>query len=190
MGDQTTGLLSPFLREKRIRMAVPFLDGYVLDYGCGTGALAKHVSSSNYLGIDIDEESIKAAKENFPEHSFILIDKGDLKKIKKFREKFDTIVALAVIEHVKDPALFLSELSFYLDKSGKIVLTTPHPIGRIVYEVGAFGGVFSRHAADDHQKMLGKKDLLKSVRNSKLSMMLYKRFLFFLNQLAIIEKQK
>ena len=42
--------------------------------------------------------------------------------------RFDTIVSLAVIEHAPDPKGFLMELAGRLEKGGRIVLTTPHPL--------------------------------------------------------------
>src|SRR5882724_4256798 len=67
MADQLTGLLSPFLRSRRIAAVEPFLGkGRLLDIGCGTGTLANHVNSTRYLGVDQDEESIAIAKNLFP----------------------------------------------------------------------------------------------------------------------------
>jgi len=54
MADQTDGFLSPFLRKKRIEMALPFIKGRVIDIGCGVGKLAKYVEAENYVGIDKD----------------------------------------------------------------------------------------------------------------------------------------
>ena len=189
MGDQAGGLLSPFLKRRRTAMAVPFLKGFVLDYGCGTGTIAGYVKSDSYLGVDIDTESIDIARGDHPSHSFILIEKGDMSPIREIRRSFDTIVLLAVIEHIKEPVPFLRELSKYLDGAGEIVLTTPHPIGRVLYEAGASVGVFSIHAAEEHEKMLGKRDLTELIDKSGMKMTLYRRFLFFHNQLVIIGKR-
>lgn len=181
-------MLSPLLKKRRTMMALPFLKGLVLDYGCGTGTIAQYVESSRYIGVDSDLESINIARGDYPSHKFLLIEKGNMTPIGKIRRNFDTIVLLAVIEHIKDPVSFLKELSNYLNAAGKIVLTTPHPMGRIVYEAGASVGVFSIHAAEEHEKMLGKRDLSVLIEKSGLKMTLYRRFLFFHNQLVIIEK--
>jgi len=44
MADQETeGLLSLWLRSVQFKAAIPHLQGEVLDYGCGSEALAEHV---------------------------------------------------------------------------------------------------------------------------------------------------
>ena len=71
MSDQANeGLLSPFLHNRRIKAAVRFLKGSILDVGCGSGALAKFVPEHRYFGIDMDSASIEVAKQNYPAHSF------------------------------------------------------------------------------------------------------------------------
>lgn len=170
-------------------MALPHLKGFVLDYGCGTGTIARHVDTNRYLGVDSDPESIDIARGDYPSHRFLVIEKGDMAPIWKVRKSFDTIVLLAVIEHINDPVGFLRELSDYLHDAGRIVLTTPHPVGRFFYEAGALIGLFSVDAAEEHETMLGKRDLSTLAEKSGMKMALYRRFLFFHNQLCVIEKE-
>ena len=104
MVDQAAeGLLSPFLRRQRFKAVRPYLRGRVLDVGCGTGALAAFVSPDCYLGVEIDYDSLAKARAAYPRHRFesALPNSG---------ERFDTVIALAVIEHVLDPAGFFREL--------------------------------------------------------------------------------
>ncbi|MHA1567622.1 MAG: class I SAM-dependent methyltransferase [Alphaproteobacteria bacterium] len=100
MADQgREGLLSPFLRKQRSKAARPYLKGRVLDVGCGAGALAKLIDPESYVGIDIDEDPLNRARRDFPHHRFeSALPEGS--------KKFDTVVALAVIEHVPDPSAF------------------------------------------------------------------------------------
>src|SRR5438309_4896404 len=105
MADQLTGLLSPFLRSRRITAVGQFLSqGPLLDIGCGTGALARDVDSTRYLGVDQDEESIAIAKSLFPTHRFLTLT--DLAPSQSDNH-FERIVALAVIEYVDDPQKWL-----------------------------------------------------------------------------------
>jgi 2-polyprenyl-3-methyl-5-hydroxy-6-metoxy-1,4-benzoquinol methylase len=89
-------VLSPFLRNQRLRMARPFLDGRVLDVGCGSGALAGEVSPDRYVGVDVDAISLRRSRVNHPEHA-------SARQLPTEEEQFDTIVSLAVIEHVSMP---------------------------------------------------------------------------------------
>ncbi|MEA2016482.1 MAG: methyltransferase domain-containing protein, partial [Actinomycetota bacterium] len=99
MPDQTKGLLSPFLRGRRFNKALPFIEGKVLDYGCGVGLLANYIPDDRYVGVDTDSISIDMAKKLNPSYRFFKIMSSDYKEIKEFCP-FDTIVMLAVIEHI------------------------------------------------------------------------------------------
>ena len=101
MADQgTEGLLSPFLRRQRFKVAKPYLNGRILDVGCGSGALAELIDPAWYLGIELDEDSVNKAKQSYPHHFF-------QNTLPPVEEKFNTVVSLAVIEHVPDPATLL-----------------------------------------------------------------------------------
>lgn len=181
MADQgAEGLLSPFLRQRRTQAARPHLKGRVLDVGCGAGLLARYVAPADYLGIDIDAASLAQARAAFPNHRFELSatpPDGD----------FDTIVALAVIEHVATPDAFLQTLRDCLKPSpaSTIVCTTPHPRMEWVHRVGARLGVFSQSANEEHQDLLNQATLQASGAAAGLTVQHYRRFLWGANQLII-----
>src|SRR5260370_3625028 len=142
MADQLTGLLSPFLRSRRITAVGQFLDqGPLLDIGCGTGALARNVASTRYLGVDQDEGSIAIAKNLFPAHRFLTLAEFAQSQNEN---QFERIVGLAVIEHVEDPQKWLACLRTLLKPGGQVLLTHPHPSVRRLHEFGAHIGLFSR----------------------------------------------
>jgi len=181
MADQgTEGLLSPFLRSQRIKAARPHLLGRVLDVGCGSGALAEAVAPDNYLGLEIDAASFASARKTYPQHTFEnsnnIPDGG-----------FDTVVALAVIEHVPSPAEFLKSLSQALRPSpqARIICSTPHPSMDIVHALGAKVGLFSQAANDEHEDLLDRKALDLAGQDAGLVLKNYKRFLHGANQIAI-----
>jgi 2-polyprenyl-3-methyl-5-hydroxy-6-metoxy-1,4-benzoquinol methylase len=181
MADQASeGLLSPFHREQRLKAARPFLKGSVLDLGCGSGALARHVDPDRYLGIDMDVSSVEAARKAFPSHRF-----QNLKHIDQ--GGFDTVVALAVIEHVPSPAAFLKELKGNLARKPEatIVCTTPHPSMDFVHWIGSRLGLFSSSANEEHEDLLDRRALEEAGREAGLVMTDYRRFLFGANQIAV-----
>lgn len=179
------GLLSPFLQRRRCNAAKPFLIGKVLDVGCGNGALAKEVSEDRYLGVDTDPVSIKIALSENPLHRFQKTLPGD-------HHTFDTVIALAVIEHVKSPSEFLIECSKYLKpgKSARIVITTPHPSIEKLHYFGSRIGLFSRHANEEHEELLNYQTLVSAGNCAGLSVSFYKRFLFGGNQIAVFSRLK
>ncbi|PWB38882.1 MAG: methyltransferase type 11 [Parcubacteria group bacterium] len=180
MADQVEGLLSGYLRKSRAELARPFLKGTILDFGCGVGYLAGFVPNSKYIGVDRDRESLHVAKKNYPQHVFIeqLPPSGS----------YDTIIALAVIEHLPDPKALLSVLSALLAEGGKIIITTPHPVSDNVHWFGAKLGIFSRAAHEEHEHLFDKKSFNLILPASGLEILEYRRFLFGMNQLFVIGK--
>jgi len=178
MADQVSeGLLSPFLRNRRIAAAKPFLSGRVLDIGCGSGPLASLVAHDKYVGVDIDAVSLGMAREKYPRHTFrqSAADTG----------QFDTVVALAVIEHVANPVAFLNGLKTHLTPAATIVCTTPHPSMDWIHWIGSRLGVFSRSANDEHEDLLNREALRLAGAEAGLALRDYKRFLMGANQIAV-----
>ena len=179
MADQgSEGLLSPFLRERRLAAARQHLRGRVLDLGCGGGLLAQWVEPADYLGFDVDPTSLAAARQAFRHHRFTA-DFPDT-------ERFDTVVALAVIEHLPEPWRHLAQWRSLLAEGGRLVLTTPHPSVDMVHTLGARLGIFSRHASEEHQDLLDRAGLVLAAGRGGLSVELYRRFLLGANQLAVL----
>ncbi|SCC79449.1 class I SAM-dependent methyltransferase [Saliniramus fredricksonii] len=186
MADQgSEGLFSPFLKNQRIRAARPHLSGRVLDVGCGSGSLAELVEPDRYLGVEIDSASMTIARQLFPAHRFV----GELPPP---GENFDTVVALAVIEHVPHPGQFLCELAGRLadTAAARIVCTTPHPSLEWVHTIGARIGLFSRAANEEHETLLDRRALERVGREAGLTLATYQRFLGGANQLAVYARDR
>lgn len=181
MADQgNEGLLSPYLRRKRIQAVIPYLKGRVLDFGCGTGALATLIDPDKYLGVEIDDISLQKAKDSLKKHQFVSSLPNNL-------EKFDTVVSLAVIEHVSDPVNFLCTLAAHLE-DGYLIVTTPHPSVDWVHSVGAAIGLFSKHADEEHGDLLDRSRLEMVGAQAGLKLNFYSRFLLGANQVAVYSK--
>jgi 2-polyprenyl-3-methyl-5-hydroxy-6-metoxy-1,4-benzoquinol methylase len=181
MADQgAEGLLSPFLRRKRLQAAQPYLAGRVLDIGCGSGALASLVAAEDYLGVDRDPEVLAVARERFPQHRFT-------DSLPPPGQQFDTVVSLAVIEHVEDPSAFLQRAADHLagHADARIVITTPHPRLEWLHDLGASLRLFSRHASEEHESLLDQAALGAHAARARLRLTGYRRFLLGANQLAV-----
>jgi len=185
MADQLTGLLSPFLRSRRITAVGQFLgQGSLLDIGCGTGALARDVDSTRYLGVDQDEESIAIAKNLFPTHRFLTL--AEFAQSPN-QNQFERIVGLAVIEHVEDPRKWLAWLRTLLKPGGQVVLTTPHPSVRQLHEIGGRIGLFSREGAKEHRELINRDRMIQLAETSGFRIQYFRTFLSGCNQLFVLE---
>ena len=73
----------------------------ILDIGCGTAMVLKHLSGCDYVGIDHNPEYINRARENFgTKGKFHCIDINDA-KFKEFGT-FDTVLLLGVLHHLNN----------------------------------------------------------------------------------------
>jgi 2-polyprenyl-3-methyl-5-hydroxy-6-metoxy-1,4-benzoquinol methylase len=184
MPDQIDGLLSGFLRERRIAAARPHIEGRVLDYGCGVGVLRDRVTVAEYTGVDLDADSIRIARQRHPGATFRTLD--------EFRGggPYDTIVALAVIEHVPNPGRLLQDFASWLDPEGRIVLTTPNPALEWAHGAGARLRLFSRSAHAEHQSLMGRQALQRAAGEAGLDVLRYRRFLWGANQLMVLRRAR
>jgi len=95
-------------------------DDYVLDYGCGAGDMTNTISnySDHVTGVDINITGAvsKFRKLNFKKQTGIKIDFLD--------NYFDKIVAVNVIEHVRDYNYLLNEFKRVLKPKGMIFITS------------------------------------------------------------------
>ncbi|MBN2407911.1 MAG: class I SAM-dependent methyltransferase [Elusimicrobia bacterium] len=184
---QREGVLSPLLGRIRLKKIsqkiVP--DSSVLDVGCGIlcrpGLIQRKI---DYSGIDIDERTIRANISLFPDGRFYCVDieKEDVPETGK---KYDFIIMAAVIEHVNNPVKVMTKIGGLLKPQGRILLTTPAPLGEIILKMGACLGIFSREAEKQHNALLGKRDLSRLAECCGLELEYYERFLFGMNQFVV-----
>ncbi|MEM8996669.1 MAG: class I SAM-dependent methyltransferase, partial [Acidobacteriota bacterium] len=183
MADQITGLLSPFLRSRRLAAALPWLrGGPVLDVGCGVGELARSIAAERYVGVDMDPESIEIARRNCPGHSFLTWEDFGASDLRDFKH----VAALAVIEHTTDPAEWLRRLSDRLAPRGDVVITTPEPRLQWAHELGAAVGIFSRESAEQHHELVDRRRIIELAAACDLRLLHAERFLAGANQLFIL----
>ncbi|MBV5329275.1 MAG: class I SAM-dependent methyltransferase, partial [Chlorobium sp.] len=90
----------------------------LLDVGCGNGAFLKYMQNAvtgiTLTGIDLSEVDTKEQ---------IIFVSGDFLRF-DFKQKFDVIVSLAVIEHLTDVCLFIRRCHELLNTNGKAFIMT------------------------------------------------------------------
>jgi 2-polyprenyl-3-methyl-5-hydroxy-6-metoxy-1,4-benzoquinol methylase len=178
-GMSARPLLSLFLQKARIAAARPWLRGRVLDVGSSDGALARHVTSERYVGFEPEPLTKARARAAFPSHTFVDALPA---------EQFDTVVALAVVEHLDDPAGIVASWVACVRPGGHLVLTTPHRSFRWAHELGGKLGLSSSDAADDHETLFTRDTLVECVRTLPIALEEYRRFLFGMNQLFVFRR--
>ena len=98
----------------------------ILDIGCGGGLLCEPLSrlGAKVVGIDASEKNIKIAKIHAKESNLKISYYCASPENFKYREKFDVILNMEIVEHVQDINLFLKESSKFLKKNGIMFIAT------------------------------------------------------------------
>lgn len=101
----------------------------ILDVGCGVGSLSLYLASkgNRVYGIDISNNAIKAGRESAKK---LGIENNVDFEIMSFPnkipdEKFDFILLIEVIEHLKNDDLALSKIYSLLKNGGTAIISTP-----------------------------------------------------------------
>lgn len=102
----------------------------VLDIGCGAGTLSLYIAGQGckVIGIDIAENAILAAKKSaelmdIKNVQFFTMDFS--KKTPSGKDKFDIILCIEVLEHLKEERLALERLFDLLSPGGIAIISVP-----------------------------------------------------------------
>lgn len=112
------------LRWDVLSRLLPETVGAVLEVGCGRGAAAARIAqrASSYVAAEPDEQSFAVASENLrgiaTVHNCMSFELPG-------NDKFDTICAFEVLEHIEDDAAALQEWRSKLNAGGHLVISVP-----------------------------------------------------------------
>lgn len=105
----------------------PLAGKRALDVGCGAGLLTEPLArlGADVTGLDAAPESIAVAKAHADGQGLIVDYRtGELSQLEG--QRFDLITSMEVIEHVADPAAFVTGLAKRLAPGGLLVVSTPN----------------------------------------------------------------
>lgn len=190
---QAYGLLSSWLERQRFITASRRVKGRrILDVGCGVADFSKWLPEGvEYVGVESDPEIVDAARRR---HHDLEIIPGEIRQgnqlLTQYSERpFDSIVLAAVLEHLSNPKEVLAELHSVLAHDGIVVITTPVPGAEWLLSLGAWLGLTSKEAHDEHHSLYGRDDLFDLLDAAGYEVQHYQRFLFGLNQIVVGAKK-
>ncbi|MBU1146717.1 class I SAM-dependent methyltransferase [Patescibacteria group bacterium] len=151
------------LQNRRFKIAIPYLAGDVLDFGGNEGELKKFVRGE-YTLVNYDHSPMEG-------------------------KTFDTIVALAVIEHINVSEVYeiFKKFKEKLRPSGKIILTTPTKTAKPILNFMVHLGLADKENIAEHKHYWTKKEILDLAEKTGFKIKRYKKFQLGFNQLAIFE---
>ena len=142
------------------------LKGDILEIGSGLGTYSQQIinnfPNSKITLTDISPNYVKNLENTFSSKSIDVFkldlnNKNDFKKIGY--EKFDSIIAINVLEHVKDDLFALSELNKMLKKDGVLIILVP--ANKFLYNV------IDKNIG--HWRRYSKKELIAKIKKSNFN---------------------
>lgn len=93
----------------------------VLEVGAGKGAFVKHLSTKDYVGLELSPNAKNiAAKNNISIENELVQDYAKIHP-----QSFDIVVSFQVLEHVDDPKTFIEASIELLKDGGKLIIAVP-----------------------------------------------------------------
>jgi len=124
--DHLFGVESIFHRNRErvfTRLIQQYADRTImLDVGCGTGLLLRHMKE-DAIGLDINPWNVRKAKE----HTGRQVIRGDAELLPVRPAVLDLVVCTETLEHLPDPLRALKEIHRALKRNGRIIGSVPHP---------------------------------------------------------------
>lgn len=99
----------------------------VLDIASGSGYGTEIIAkvAKRVTGVDVSEEAIEYAKQNFSSKNTNYV-RGDGENIPCKDDEFEAVVSFETIEHIHNYEKFLKEVKRVLTKDGLLVISTPN----------------------------------------------------------------
>ncbi len=144
--NYTNWLLSPFKTH---------IGGDIVEIGLGHGTYYKTLASfGNYLGIDIDANSIRSATLRFPEGRFAQADILQPTFLQSLLpSKADSIICFNVLEHIQDDRLALSNLVYSLKQGGRLMIILP-AMEYLYNDLDCLAGHYRRYSINSFKRIM------------------------------------
>ena len=114
--------LGAFLLQRAGVVKAVKSSGRLLDYGCGNGAFARHMSTAGFEAVGLEPYSLGKPFEA----AGLRLVQGPLSQVGASLGKFDVITLWHVLEHVRNPVELLTALNGHLHPGGALVISVPN----------------------------------------------------------------
>jgi len=96
----------------------------LLDLGCGFARYHNKYSDYEIIGLDVEKDRIKEANKNNKNGKYFVADV--CKDISKYAKgKFDIVLSLDVLEHVREPRSLIENMINYVSDDGYCHIVSP-----------------------------------------------------------------
>jgi len=181
-------LLTGVLRRQRNAVVAPYIRGDVLDIGCGYGSAIPFVAPhGRYVGVELHVDLVTWLRQTFPEHEFHQRD-IEREPLALGEARFDTVLIVAVIEHLVRPAWVLTQVHGHLRPGGRLIVTTPTPLGEAIHRWGTHIGLFCEDAVEDHKRFYDRQAMEVLLSTCGFHIADYRRFQLGANQLFVAKR--
>lgn len=126
-----------YMSIQNLKRVLKKLNGRVLEIGCGGCTITQHIIKGDvdYIGTDHSDITVKAAKER----GYVVYKKSATNF--NFKQKFDFILSIQMLEHVKDDEKVIQQCWNNLKTGGQLILSTdtnPKLFGPLDVQAGHF----------------------------------------------------
>jgi 2-polyprenyl-6-hydroxyphenyl methylase/3-demethylubiquinone-9 3-methyltransferase len=158
-----------------IKTRAPFAGLSLLDIGCGGGLICEPMARLGFAvtGIDADATALGVAREHAKAQGLgIDYRDDDAEDLAARGRRFDAVLALEVVEHAADPALFVAAAAGLVKPGGALILSTINRTPK-AYAAAIIGAEYLLRwlprGTHDYRKFRRPSELARDVRAAGLS---------------------
>lgn len=144
----------------------------VLELGCATGYFSERLKRKRcyVVGVEYEKEAAKIASKICDK--VLLSNLEDLKKVNLRNETFDVVLAMDIIEHLRNYAEIVTAVGKWLRPEGRFFLSTPniaHVSIRLGLLMGKFEYTYQGILDETHVHFFTRESLIRLLKEKRFS---------------------